>query len=238
MSSIETNRILKANDVRGLGSKIVFNYDDLQQRCDDHLLKVREQTRRMIEDAQAEAEQIRTRAHEAAKADGFRQGMSDADAEIERRASGRADQKAAEKLNTLLPAMQQASEGIIREHDRWLADWESAAVRLSVAIAEKLVRHELGVHPESATAMIAEALQLAAGSPQINLHLNPRDIKRLGDHAEQLVKSMAACGDAKLVADDSIACGGCVIESQHGQIDARLETMLERITEELIAQPS
>ena len=238
MPSIETNRILKANDVRGLGSKIVFNYDDLQLRCDDHLRKIREQTRQMIEDAQAEAAQIRSRAYEAAKAEGLRQGMSDADAEIERRASARADQKAADKLSTLLPAMQQASEALVREHDRWLADWESAAVRLSVAIAEKLVRHELQVNPESATEMIAEALQLAAGSPQINLLMNPRDIKRLGDHAEQVVKSMAACGEAKLVADESISCGGCVIESQHGQIDARLETLLERIKEELIAQPS
>ena len=43
-----------------------------------------------------------------------------------------------------------------------------------------------------------------------------------------------ACGEAELVYDETITPGGCQIETQHGAIDARMETQLERIASELL----
>jgi flagellar assembly protein FliH len=45
---------------------------------------------------------------------------------------------------------------------------------------------------------------------------------------------LAACGEAEIIADKSLTRGGCVIETQHGQIDARIETILDRIVAELL----
>jgi hypothetical protein len=54
MSSGEP-RILKAKDLRGVGATIAFNFEDVRRRCDEHVEKVRGETRQMIEAAHAEA---------------------------------------------------------------------------------------------------------------------------------------------------------------------------------------
>ncbi len=233
LTTTDANRVLKAQDVRNFGTKIAFNYEDLKSRCDEYVEKVRRNMEQMIKDTQTEAELIRQRAYAEAKDAGLRDAMKVADAEIEKRACIFAEQKAAEKLNTLLPAMQQASAAVMREYDCWLAKWQTAAVRLSVAIAEKLIRHRLTVQPELATKMIFEALQLAAGNAHIELRLNPRDLELLGDHGQQVVRSLSSGSDVNLVPDDSIDPGGCLIETQDGRIDAQLDAMLERIASEL-----
>ena len=233
--SDNTNRILKADAARGLGATILFNYDDLKHRCRLYVEQVRQRAGQMIADARAESEAIRQRAFEEAKTAGLREAMQQVESDIETRAACLAEQKVAEQLETLLPAMRQASDELTREYDRWLADWEESAARLCVDIAEKLIKHELDVKPESATNMITEALRLAVGQPRITVRLNPMDLDRLGNDAEEFVKSVTSCGEVILRADDLIDRGGCQIETKHGEIDARLQTLLERITAELIA---
>ncbi len=44
-------RLLKANDVRGLGSKVVFNFDDLRQRGDDYVESIKKQVEQMLTSA-------------------------------------------------------------------------------------------------------------------------------------------------------------------------------------------
>lgn len=238
MSGSETPRILKSNDARNLLRHVAFNYEDLKQRCDDYVQHIREQTAEMIRKAHAEAEQVRQTAYSEAHAAGRAEGMQEAEAEIQRRAEELAEQKAAAKLNSLAPALEQAATALGEERDRWLAQWEATAVRVSLAIAEKLLRRQLDLHPEFAREMIAEALQLAAGSPRVELRLHPQDTELLGSRAAEVVRHLAACGHADVVPDASVSRGGCVINTQHGTIDARVETMLERVAAELMDTPT
>ena len=128
--SDNTNRILKADAARGLGATILFNYDDLKHRCRLYVEQVRQRAGQMIADARAESEAIRQRAFEEAKTAGLREAMQQVESDIETRAACLAEQKVAEQLETLLPAMRQASDELTREYDRWLADWEESAAPL------------------------------------------------------------------------------------------------------------
>ena len=101
-------------------------------------------------------------------------------------------------------------------------------------IAERLLGCELRLKPELAREMIREALQLAVGAPRIRVHLHADDAALLGKQATEVVRALAACGEAAIVADNSLTRGGCLIETQHGQIDARIETVLDRLVAELL----
>jgi vacuolar-type H+-ATPase subunit H len=118
-------RILKAKDLRGAAGTIVFNFEDLRRRCDEHVEKVRGETRRMIEAAHAEADRIRRQAHADAREEGRRQGLSDAEAEIVRRSEELAEELTREKLKTVLPALNEAVQALVRERDRWRSEWEA-----------------------------------------------------------------------------------------------------------------
>lgn len=227
------SRILKAHDARGLGSRVVFNYEDIRKRCDDSIEAAERKAAEILENASREAEAIRSKAHASGLAAGRESGIRDIETEVQRRAIQIAEQISADKLRSTLPAMIEAVSALDRERDRWLAEWEAFGIRLSVAVAEKIVRRQLDLQPETAATMFAETLRLAAGSTSISLRLNPNDVALLGDHPAELARSMSSCADAAIVPDATVSRGGCVVESQHGVIDARIETQLQRIVDEL-----
>lgn len=227
-------RLLKANDIRGLGSKVVFNFDDLRRRGDDYLANVQKQAQNALAQAESQVEVIRKEAQERGLEEGRQLGLARVEELIEKRARELAEKISRETLATTLPAMKAAAETLSIERERWLAQWEATAVRLAAAIAQRIVRQRLDLDPERSLEMIRNALQLAAGVPHILLKVHPDDAALLGDHAEATVQSLAVCGRAEVVADAALTRGSCVIETRHGAIDGRVETLLDRIVSELL----
>ncbi len=115
----------------------------------------------------------------------------------------------------------------------WLTRWETGAVHVAAAIAKRLVRRELARNPEITLALVREALELASGSSQVRLHLNPADHETLRPQIDILLGELAGLGNAEIVADPQTAPGGCRVETAFGMIDQQLDAQLARIEEEL-----
>lgn len=234
MPATETGRLLKADNVRHLGTKVAFNYEDLRQRCDTYIEQIRAQAKQILTDAQIQAEEVRRRAEQQGREEGLiagrEQGLKDQQAAID----AAAEQKAVTQLKTTLPAIAAAVDALKIERNRWLTTWQNTAIHLSVAIAEKLLHRELSQRPELVKEAVIEALELAAGNPQIQLRMNPQDVEHLGSWCEEIVSTMSPAGAAEIVADPTISAGGCVVETKHGKIDAQVETKLSRIASELL----
>ncbi len=229
------SRILKANSARDLPTRVAFNFEDLREQAAAQLIKAREEAAAIVDQARRETDVLRQKMLEEARAQGRKEGLQTAQQTIDQQVKTLVEQRFSEQIKTTLPALTQAAGALRAERDRWLLRWERAAVELGVAIAEKLLKSNLAARPELAGGMIAEALQLAAGQPQLKVRLHPTDLERLGPHADEVVRQLTACGTPELIADATIAPGGCFIDTQHGEIDARLEIMLERISSELLA---
>jgi len=234
MTATESKRVVKALDARVLRSSVAFNFDDFRKQCDKYLENIRAAAQRVVNDAHADAETIRRKAFDQAKADGLSEAMKEAEAHIEERATELAERKADEKLQSLFPAMQNASESLEREYERWLNHWEAAAIHLSAAIAEKVIGRQLKTQPEVAHHMITQALKLVSNIDRVTVYLNPQDLDDLGDRAGDFVRAVSRAQDVTCVPDESMTTGGCRIETQHGTIDAQVETLLARIASELI----
>jgi flagellar assembly protein FliH len=136
-----------------------------------------------------------------------------------------------------MAALRQAAVDLRQAKQAWLSHWEASAVHLAVAIASKIVRHEIAQQPEITMALVREALELAAGSPSVRLRLHPDDHKAIGDQVRTLIHAMSALGHAEVVADPEISSGGCRVETRFGAIDQRFESQLQRIEEELAEKP-
>lgn len=227
-------RIVKAHVAGPLGTPVAFNYADLRRACDDHLNDVRERSRRLVGDAAGEAERIRREAAEAGRKQGYEDGLRAGEAAVATRVERLASERLAGHLETLLPAIGRLTDELRLEKDRCLARWEEDAIRLAVAIAEKLLQRSIAADAAAADRLIAETLRLAAGVPHLTVKLSPMDHERLGDSVGSISGAVGKFGSAEVVADPSVTPGGCVVESRHGRIDGRLETQLERIASELI----
>ncbi len=129
-------------------------------------------------------------------------------------------------------ALQAALNELRTQRDRWLDQFQHEAVKLGIAIAERLLRRTLVVDPKATVDLMRTALGWAVGAEQVRIRCHPDDCDVIAQTAASQRSELPS--DIAFVRDDTIARGGCVVETTQGVVDARLETMLDRIAEELL----
>ena len=200
---------------------LAFNLDDMSNQATGYLEKVRTQAQQILNDAQQQASQIRKQA----EAEGHRTAQQHAEKML--------DTKLAGQMQTVLPALQKVIQELEQSRQLWLQRWEKEALHVATQIAEHVIRREISIKPEITLDLIRETLDLAAGSSEIKLLLNPQDLENLGSQVEGIAASLRAVGSIRIEADQNISAGGCRVETRFGSIDQQIETQLKRIEEEL-----
>ncbi len=229
-----STRIVKRFAGDAVPAHIAFNYEDVEQRLNQYKAQVRADCQQEIQKATEEAERIRAKAQQDGHAEGYRHGLSQAESEVQKQAKEIADRMVSEELEPLLPTISQLLNGIAIEHSQRQAAIEAEVVELSLAIAEQIIRHELSVRPERIGAIIGHALRLVVGRPNFVLQMNPADVAALEHRLPEIIHEASEGVDVKVTTSDSVARGGCVVTTEHGRIDAQIETMLTRIRQELL----
>jgi type III secretion system HrpE/YscL family protein len=113
-----------------------------------------------------------------------------------------------------------AEAGARQALDRFYAGAESELIRLAAAIARKIVAAELRASPDTILQIVREALAAGRKGREIVIRVHPADVPRV----------RGAFGpDVQVAAADSVEPGGCVVESEFGIVDARLDTQLRVI---------
>lgn len=201
---------------------VAYDLTDMAAQADDYLGTVNGEASQIIERAKREADAIRKQAEAA--------GRHAAEQAIERVL----DEKVAQQMKTLTPALQAAIRQVEDAKQAWLQHWERCAVELAVKIAGRLVRAELQRQPQISVEWIRESLQLAAGSSDVTLRLHPSDQGALASQVQRLAAVFAPLAKVNVLADPAISLGGCKLQTEFGSIDQQLETQLERVKQELL----
>jgi flagellar biosynthesis/type III secretory pathway protein FliH len=191
----------------------------------------------LLEEARAEAERLR----DEAQAEGYAAGLAIAQdqlaREVERRARELASKLAAEQarelaeqeFGSLLANVGELVSALRRQQAELATRWEHELTLLAAQMAERLIGAELARRPQGVIPLVREAVALAAGLPQLVLRLHPDDLTLLtGPGHPRLVPS-----GCEVIPDPGLQRGGCVVELEGGEIDARIETRLARIVAEL-----
>jgi len=209
--------VIKASGHKGSASHVAFNFDDMSKQAEGYLDQIREQAARLVTAAQEEAASVRQQAR------------------TEGRAAGKAeiDLLVAAQLKTALPAVQEAVAELNKARDCCLIAWEKRVVQLACSIASRIIRQEISQSPQITITLVREALNMAAGSPKLQLKMNPADIEALSGSLELLRNELTRGGQAEIVPDAEITLGGCRIDTSLGTIDQQIEAQLGRIEEEL-----
>jgi flagellar assembly protein FliH len=217
--------ILKSGVWHGgmMTSPATFNFEDISTRADSYLASVRAQAVQILNQAKTQVAAIEAEARE--------RGRQAAQEEAERTSQKYVD----ERLQSLIPALEQSILAIQHSRETWLRHWERNTVRLAASIAERLTQRELSQTPEISLDWIREALELVTGESRVTLRLNPADFETLGERAMNLVGSLSKVGAATVVPDAEIQQGGCRVDTDFGSIDQQLSQKLRRIEEDLTA---
>jgi flagellar biosynthesis/type III secretory pathway protein FliH len=137
------------------------------------------------------------------------------------------------QLDSLVSAMRSAVDALDEAKAQWLAHWEQSALIVATAIASRVIRREVERTPDITLALVKEALELAAGSADVQLRMHPDDVAAFGKRVKQVAAELGRLGDVKIAADPQITKGGCRVDTRFGTIDQQFEAQLARIELEL-----
>ncbi len=202
------------------------------------LLNVRDTKAQQVRDAFEEA-------REAGRAEGLVQGYREGHAtglahgEEEGRANAYAqllqEQEAVQaERRAALDHFRSEMEGFVaRANDAvaaWTTDAEERLAGLAIEIASRALNSELGLSRESILNIVREALADAEHARQVRVRVNPLDVATLESHQQEIAQSLAGIKGLEVVADPTIQAG-CVVESDSGVVDARVEAYLARLVD-------
>jgi flagellar assembly protein FliH len=114
--------------------------------------------------------------------------------------------------------------------------FEKELVDLALAVARKIVGRELAVKPEAVAGMLREALGRVEHAGRLSIRMNPDDLQRLADVRPRLLEGLSDPARVRFEADATLSAGGCFIESEAGDIDARLERRFQIVEDAFRAE--
>jgi flagellar assembly protein FliH len=109
------------------------------------------------------------------------------------------------------------------------ASSEQEVIRLALAIARKVIKREIAIDDELILTLVKVALNRIAVQTLITIRVNPKDYDFIQRHQAALPGAGPLNETMKLVEDPLIDRGGCLIETESGTIDARIEEQLREI---------
>lgn len=172
----------------------------------------------ILAQARAEAEQ---RVREA-YAEGHRRGIEAGKAQFE------------SEVGAAAQALQAAAEALVQARQSFLDALEPQVARLATIIAERVLQRECRIDPDIVMTMARAALQRLAECEQIVLRLHPADLDALRRQRVTLLEEFEGVESLELTADESVAPGGCIAETESVRVDARLEAQFNKIVADLL----
>jgi len=108
---------------------------------------------------------------------------------------------------------------------------ETEVVELALAIARKVICREVSTDKETVVCVAREALAKVDDPGNIKIKMNPADLQFINETKYQLSGLIADVNNVTLEAEENIQSGGCVIETDLGEIDARIEKQIQAVEE-------
>ena len=115
-----------------------------------------------------------------------------------------------------------------------VAEARTDLIKLALAIAARVTRQEALKNRQVAAAVVEDALRLVGTARQVAVHVSPAEMELLEGYLPDLLATLRSIESVALTPDETVGEGGCVLRFGAGEVDARLETQLARIEEELV----
>lgn len=170
---------------------------------------------RLIELAQAKAQEIRRRAWQ----EGFEHGRAEGAKE-----GAAAAAAATQALGAALRQIEQAGQEMTPALER-------DAVDLSLALASKIVAGALQAQPQRVLDVIGGALRHIADRRRITVLVDPEDLEIVTGAIGSLSAQAGGIELCEVQSDRRVGRGGAIVRTIEGEVDASIATQLERARE-------
>ena len=194
----------------------------IRRNAEEEAEQTVEDARRKAEDilnearirAATEESEIRKKAYEEGREEGWKEGK----AEVER---------VIERLHVVLTRA-------IEKRNEIITQSEAQIVHLILQIARKVVKVISENQKNIVINNVIQALRKLKNKSDVTIRVNLRDLNMVTEHAKEIVDLIETVKSITVLEDASVDPGGCIIETDFGEIDARIATQLQEIEDRIL----
>jgi flagellar assembly protein FliH len=151
---------------------------------------------------------------EAGRSEGFTEGM----AEVER---------LVQRTRTVLERAQDKRGEILSETEREIID-------LVLLMTRKVVKVISETQREVVVSNVVQALRKVRDRCNILIRVNLTDLKLTTEHTAQFIKLLEGVKSIQVIEDSTVDAGGCIIETDFGEVDARISNQLAELETKIL----
>lgn len=191
--------------------------------------QAREEAKTVIGEALEQARYIeqeaRTQGYAIGYNEGFQQGEQDA--------RNQTHQLAAQQRANLRADVEMFLSQVEEERQRAWAEMEPQVIEMVFELARMVIKQEVEVSRTIALAVIRNALRRVSDLGTIRLRVSPEDLDKVRSSREEILAIMDGVRHIEIIEDRRVGKGGCIVETDSGSMDARIETQLQMIGDTL-----
>jgi flagellar assembly protein FliH len=188
--------------------------EDLAYVDDDPVARAEREAEIIRGTARAEAQSILDEARE----EGHRAGAADA----------------ARSASELISSLESAVEHVAAQRNALIDEVEPQMLKLCIEAVEKITRHEIRTDPHVVERVIKTCLRRVKDSSEVCVRVNSGELEQMKASRDELLAVADGISSIQIVDDRRVSPGGCVVESESGSLDARIETQLNRLQDKLM----
>jgi len=168
----------------------------------------------MKQSIDAERKAAHEESRESGKAEGYAEGKAEVDRLIER-------------TQTVLERAQDKRAEILGETEKQIID-------LVLLIARKVIKVISENQRNVIISNVIESLRKIKSKGDIIIRVNLADLKLATEHKEDFIRLVEKPQSLQIVEDTSVDSGGCIIETDFGEIDARISSQLNEMENKIL----
>jgi len=178
----------------------------------------------VVEAARAEADQIR----EQARAEGFAAGRAEG--------AAAAHEEARAQLAPAVQALHAAVQALEAERADLADRVEAGAVELALELAGKVVSGAVEAQPERVLDVVRGALRCFMERERVHILVHPDDLGLVRGSIDEVAGELGGIDHVEVQEERRITRGGAIVRTTTAQVDASLQTKLERAREVVMTE--
>ncbi len=182
------------------------------------LAEAREKAAQLEGEIKARVAQTEREAAERGHAEGLKRGYEEGRAEVGR---------LVERLHTIITKAIEKRNEIIEES-------ETQIINLVLMIVKKVIKVISENQKNVVINNVVQALRKLKSRGDVVIRVNLADLQLTSEHVKDFMKMVENVKSITVLEDSSVDRGGCVIETDFGQVDARVSSQLHEIEEKIL----
>ena len=194
----------------------------IRQEAEDEAKRIVEEANKKAEELEAEiqgkVDKVEKEAFGKGHAEGREEGFQEGSQEVER----------------LVDTLQKIISAAIDKRNEIIQESETQVINLVLLISKKVIKVISENQKNVVINNVVQALRKLKSRGDVVIRVNLADVELTSEHISDFMKMVENVKSVTVLEDSSVDRGGCIIETDFGQIDARISSQLHEIEEKII----